>query len=93
MKLSNFRRLGTTPTTSGFGRAIRKEFATVTCTSRVGPFWARRDHIEDRIIAKEFGTLFWHFIDDGTYCPGDQAEDLSRGWQSQQDLQTIPRSN
>lgn len=90
MKLYNFRPLGSVPAISRIkpGLDATRTFAIVSVKTKIGPFWNRREVVEDRIVSKNSEDPFWHFVDTGGYTPGEQIADLARAHASQHALLT-----
>lgn len=60
-------------------------FADVCVVTETGALWWKRKKTERRQICREFAGS-WHFVDDGHFCPGHQAEALERSYKAQEAL-------
>ena len=60
-------------------------FADVSVTTETGALWWRRTSAVRRKITRHY-VGFWHFVDNGEMCPGDQAETLERSYRAREAL-------
>ena len=74
MKLSNFKHIETKGNS-----ALDKEFFAEVDVETGFLFWKST---ERKAIRREFAG-FWHFVDNGQFTPGSQAEALARAYTAQ----------
>ena len=60
-------------------------FADVTVITTTGSLWWKKTSTARRQIVRNY-LGFWHFVDNGEMCPGDQAEALERSYNARHDL-------
>jgi hypothetical protein len=60
-------------------------FADVSVTTESGALWWKKKHCVRRKITRHYAG-FWHFVDNGQMCPGDQAEALERSYKAREAL-------
>ncbi len=58
-------------------------FADVTVTTETGALWWKKKHIDRTKITREY-TGSWHFVDNGQFTPGHQAEELERSYRAKE---------
>lgn len=60
-------------------------FADVSVTTESGALWWKKKHCVRRKITRRYAE-FWHFVDNGQMCPGDQAKALERSYRAREAL-------
>ena len=63
------------------GKVGEMLFADVSVTTETGWLWWKEKNCVRRKIAREYGHL-WHFVDNGQFLPGHQADDLERSYRA-----------
>ena len=60
-------------------------FADVSVKTEAGALWWKKTQWDRRKITRRYAG-FWHFVDNGQMCPGDQAEALERSYKAREAL-------
>ena len=63
-------------------------FADVSVTTTTGAMWWKKTCAVRRKIVRNY-TGFWHFVDNGEMCPGDQSAALERSYRAREALQDL----